>query len=292
MKYVKTFELFGFGKKKNFDESDWEESLKWIFDNYKSNKINSLDANHDKYSCSVYWWIGNDNYHITLFDGNKYGKNNDYVVSFGSLKLPVDQWPKITKQEYEKYRKGIVEISDYLDEKENISSSSVDDILNMKSDESEFLKAKGNVYSKLTNFLKGFIGSDIEFEAIYYLWSSESENQKIVENIKVKIVDLDQDSLDYIGNGIIKFKCEWKGFNLIMTITENTVEEYIDLSEIKPWDKTNLIKLSHDESNLNRKEKRKESTYPHFIWMDLSPSEYKSIEFIKACKEIIEFAKN
>lgn len=291
MKYVKTFELFGFGKKKKQpdDPQTWKIRLEWILENYlKKSKYQSLDADYRNGTYMVSYSNKYGFHHISII---KDEKDNVYRVSYNASGQ-IDNWPIISEDEYEKYRKGIMEISDYLDEKENISRSSVDDFLNMSSDESDFLKAKGNVYSKLTNFLKGFIGSDIEFEAIYHLWSNKSENQKIVENIKVKIVDLDQDSLDYIGNGIIKFKCEWKGFNLIMTITENTIEEYVDLSEIKPWDKTNLIKLSHDESNLSRKEKRKESTYPHFIWMDLSPSEYKSIEFIKACKEIIEFAKN
>jgi len=283
-KYLKTYEGFKdfFRKKEKVDPNDWEASLEWIYVNYRSGKMSSLNADHGEYGCRVSWFLGNNHYSIHLFDGNKYGKDNDYSVSHKML--PADQWPVLTKKQYDKYRKYILEISDYLDNRENISDSTVDDILNTSKEEAEGMKAMSDLKKYINEFLSDYIGKSLTFESKYYLWSGESENVEIVEDIEIDILGIHD---IYVQTKMILFKCNFKGFDMILTIMSDSYDTYQDLNKINVMDHTNLADLSHDESKLTRKQKREKTIYPMFLSMDIIPSEYKSTEFMKACKEFL-----
>jgi hypothetical protein len=126
---------------------------------------------------------------------------------------------------------------------------------------------------------------------MYHLWSGKHENETIIERLNFKIVDLDISSLELLVNGYITFECKLNNMDLLMRISEKSFEEYVDLEKLAVHEFVNCIQVAHDKSNLSRKDKRKELTYPHFISMDICPSSYESIKFVKACKEIIKIGK-
>tara|TARA_R110000772_G_scaffold20466_2_gene56770 strand:- start:73942 stop:75174 length:1233 start_codon:yes stop_codon:yes gene_type:complete len=281
---IKTYEGFRdlFNKKEKLDKNDWEACLEWIYNNYKTDKMKFLSAEHSDHSCTISWVIGNEMYGFYCHQISKYGKEDDYSITYGSL--DIKDWPKLTKKQYDKYRKYIIDISDYLDDRENISGSTIDDILNTSKEEVDGMKAMSDLKKYINEYLSSYIGKSFTFESKYYLWTSDSENTTIVEDIEIDILGIHD---IYVQTKMILFKCNFKGFDMILTIQSDSYDTYQDLNKIGLREQSKLADLSHDESKLTRKQKREKTIYPMFISMDVIPSEYKSMEFVKACKEFL-----
>lgn len=277
MKYIKTFELFDFFQKKG-PKMEWREALDFLMDNYKSVKINSIKVDDD-YSTISWSYKSNDYRSSIVRIGDEY--------KHASLS-PMKDWPEISEQDFNRWYKGLEEISDYLDEQDKYFKVGKD---------SEDLSMEDMMIRKAKNELKKAIGKymnkPLKFEAEFYVWDSNSSNKKKIEDISIKITDFDIGVTSYINgdknNLYFTFKCTLKGQRWEFDIFKDNVSEYIPINDIPEKDKFKLvIKMSRDESNMSRREIRNQkNVYPKVISYDMVPSEWNSIEFTKECQNII-----
>lgn len=86
-------------------------------------------------------------------------------------------------------------------------------------------------------------------------------------------------------------KCKLGERKMQFMIDESSITEYIPISEIPEDKKYELVlKLYQDKDGLSRKEirKLKDHGYPYVIEYNMVPSEWKSIEFLKKCNNLIK----
>jgi hypothetical protein len=205
--------------------------------------------------------------------------------------LEYNKWPEISNEEFEKIKAKVLEVQNYLDEKEVQSNSNVgSDGFNFNIDENEMKLMNAN--GELNEHFKKYLGKEIQFEANYYLWTSKSENERKQHNVLVKIKELE---LGITSNPHIKLYCEINNENKVIDIFKDTLDEYIDLSDFKNR-KYGFYSLrtSDDERHMTKKdirEKENNIKYPRILWMELVPNKWETIEFIKDIKNILEQIK-
>jgi hypothetical protein len=295
---LKTFELFGFGKKK---PKNWKDKFDDIYNFYVKNKnkenISVIDiptADLEKNNFSISQTLDN---HL-VFYGQTGFKHNWEVVDFSEADIYDPKSTKgvykITPEEYEKYRVKVQEISDWLDErsekKTGKSNSSVSDTgLDLDIDEGELslLELSEKVKSTIE------LPKSLEFEISYHLWTTESKNELIIERKDFIIDDLK------FGYGGGRFWCELFtkdpfGKDAYMWIESDSSHEYFDFEKNKwPYNnhKGELIKIDIVKKEMSRKEEReswKNKKYPFALWYEATPSKWESMEFIKEITNILK----
>lgn len=295
-KYDKFNELFGiFKKDKN---NDWKSKLEWIFNNYKKEDFVTLNAEIEKSASggevlSINWVREGDwNNHYNIFSGEKSKDGLNRLATDGDY----EEWPVISDKDYNRYKEKIQEISDYLDEKEHISSSSVGiGEIDLKIDELDI--AKMDIDEKIKKYFKDDLNKEYKFESEYYEWSGPSSNEKKIEDIKVMIYDISGDIRPGGRGGIQDFylmvKCKLGDRKMKFMVDEMSLTEYRPISEIPRNERYDLtLKLYQDDEGLSRVELRKLKNhgYPHVINYNMVPCDWNSIEFIKKCNDVIKIA--
>lgn len=300
MNYLKTYELFGFGSKKS---KTWQEKFDDIYYFYIKNKNNndisemdipSADVNKNDLSIAQ----GSD--HL-VFYGNTGRNHNWELVDFSEVdryNLRSDKGVyKITPEIYEKYKKKVQEISDWLDKRSEESfgksgSSISDTEINFDFDDLDLELVE--ISDKIKSELK-VIGKEYEFEMAYHLWTSGSSNKLVVERRSLKIENLE------IGFGGGRFWCQLFtkdpfGEMASIWLEYNSNHEYFDLEENKwPYDKNSIIRMSSIKKEMTRKEERefeKNRKYPYAFSYDITPCEWKSMEIIKEITSILKEMNN
>lgn len=296
MKYLKKYdkynELFDFFKK----GKDWKSKLEWIFNNYKKEDFATLNAEIEKSASggevlTINWGREGDwGNHYTIFSGEKSKDGLNRFATDGDY----DEWPVVSDEDYKRYKQKIQEISDYLDDTEHLSSSSIGPgNIDLDIDEYEVKQMMAN--DELRKAFKNYLNKEYQFEAEYYEWSGPHSNEKKVEDIKVTIYDISGSARASGKDGKPDFylmvKCRLGDRKMKFMIDESSATEYIPVNEIPRDKKYELVlKLYQDEEGLNRKEirKLKDFDYPHVISYDMVPNDWKSIEFLKECNNLIK----
>lgn len=298
MKHIRKYnELFGLFKK---EKDDWKSKLEWIFNNYKSDKILRIDAEVGKSasggeSLNISWskegdWLN----HYNIFSGEKSKDGLNRVATDGEY----SEWPVISDEEYKRYKQKIQEISDYLDDTEHISSSKIGaGEVDLDIDEYEIKQMMAN--DEIKKMFKDYLNKEYQFEAEYYEWAGPHSNKLKVEDIKVTIYDISGSARERGKDGNPDFylmvKCKLGDRKMKFMVDESSATEYIPIKEIPRDEKYELtLSLYQDEEGLSRKEirKLKEFDYPHVINYDMVPSDWKSIEFMKECNNLIKIIMN
>lgn len=283
MKYIKTYELFGFGSKKPVS---WKQKFDDIYNFYLKNKNEKDISVKDRLDAIV-----NEN-DMSISKGIEslrfYRRNNTFeIIDFSEFDYKSDKGVyKITSEIYEEYKKKIQEISDWLDERSEKSfgksRSNVSDVdFDLDFDEADL--ALEEVSDKIKEELK-LIGNEYEFEISYHLWTSNSSNKLVVERRFFKIEDL---KIDFGGD---RFYCQLftkdpfnKNAQILLESDSNN--EYYDFEENKwPYDKDNIINMTTIKDEMTRKQKRdfeKNRKYPYAFIYHISPCNWESIELIK-----------
>ncbi len=294
MNYIKTYELFNFGK--GSKSKTWQEKFDEIYKFYLDNKNKEMlphllphaDVKDDSFSLSK------GTMHIVVY-GNTKGNHKMEVVDFEEADYSNPKSSKgvypISQVEYDKYLTKCQEISDWLDdisEKEKGKSHSTIGEEGFELDFNEGDIALDELNDNVKKQLP--IGGELEFELSYHAWLSESSNTLIVERRKLKINDV------RIGLGGGRFYAEVftiDPFNqkAAMWIEADTSSEYHDLESIKwPYRDIELIRMSYIKPEMSRKEEResvKNRKYPWSFSYDITPSKYDSIEFVKNITELL-----
>ncbi len=292
MNYIKTYELFSFGKKSKTWQEKFEEVYKFYLDNKNKEMLPHLlphaDVNDDSFS------IAQGSKHIVVY-GNTTGRHKMEVVDFEEndiydAKSSKGVYP-ISQEEYDKYLIKCQEISDWLDdisEKEKGKSHSTIGEEGFELDFDEGDLALDELNDKLKSQLP--IGQELEFELSYHAWLSESKNTLIVERRKLKINDV---KIGFGGNRFYAQVFTIDPFNqkAAMWIESDTSSEYHDLESLRwPYRDVELIRMSYIKPEMSRKEERestKNRKYPWSFSYDITPSKYESIEFIKNITELL-----
>lgn len=287
MTYIKTYEFFTFGKKLPKEEK-WEENLKWFFDNYQKVEMPECEVAHND-TIEISWFYKKEYRNYVIFPAKE---KRLPVVAISMLEY--EDWPEISEEKFNEIKNKSLEIQNYLDEEELKSSSSVgSDSLDLNIDDIDIKVMAAN--DELNTHFKEYINKELQFEANYYLWHSNSSNEKKQDTIMVKISELE---LGITTNPHIKVYCEINGEKKLIDIYKETLDEYVDLSDRKNEIKYgfNSLHTQDDERNLTRKdlrEKEKEnySKYPRITSMKLVPNKWETIEFIKEIKNILNMLK-
>lgn len=293
MRYIKTYELFSFGKNK---PKTWQQKFDEIYNFYLANKDKDMlphllpHAEVEDNSYSVSQGLKS---HIVVY-GNTTGNHKMEVVDFdeADYKAKSDKgvYP-ISQEEYDKYLSKCQEISDWLDDisekKKGKSQSTIgEEGFNLDINEGDLALEELN--DKLKEQLP--IGSELEFELSYHAWLSESKNTLIVERRKLKINDV---KIGFGGNRFYAQVFTIDPFNqdAEMWIESDTSSEYHDLESIEwPYRGLELIRMSYIKPEMSRKEERestKNRKYPWAFSYEITPSKYDSIEFIKNITELL-----
>lgn len=280
MKYLKLFE--------NFDNEDISK-IDWIFKNYKSDEVENLNADIDDSVSGgivlrVSWRDKSGYNNFNIFSGKD---DNNRIAIMGDY----DNWPIIGDSEFNRYKKGVQEISDYLDNVDNLSKSSIgDDIdLDINIDDINHMEAQDNI----KNLLKDHFKKELKFESEFYEWHSNSENLKKIEDIDLKIYDVSGGVRGGVESDFyLDVKCKLDNKNMYFLVDEDSLDEYLEISSIPKSDRySKLLHLNYDDRELTRIDKRsleeERKKYPRVISYDMVPSNWSAIEFIKECKNII-----
>lgn len=272
MKYLKRYNegFFDYfkSKKKTLDNKDISK-LNWIFKNYKSDEVGFLNASIEDSATGgivlrISWSDNSGHNHFNIFSGED-GDNRIATMSSN-----YDKWPVISDSDFNNYKKNIQEISDYLDNTENISKSSVGDgiDLNIDEDEINYMEAQEN----LKKLFKEYFNKKYQFEANFYEWSSNSKNQEKTEDITITIYDIlgrvrsDGTKSDFC----LDVKCKLDDKRMFFLVDKNSLDKYLEISSIPKSDRySKLLSLNYDDNGLSRVEKRKleeeRKEYPRVI---------------------------
>jgi hypothetical protein len=300
MKYLKTYELFGFGSKKS---KTWQEKFQDIYNWYLKNKdrsdISILDLPHADVkddSLSISQGLNN---HLVFYGKIKGGNRHMELVDFSEADYADPKSTKgvypITQEVYDVYEKKIQEISDWLDtrsENEFGKSGSIisdDGDLILDFDETDL--ALEEINAKIKSELD-IIGKEYEFEMSYHLWTSKSTNELVVERKNLPIEDLK------FGFGGGRFYCQLftkdiAGEKAEIWLESDSSSEYYDFDEHKwPYsDNDEIIRMSSIKKELTRKEERdfeKNRKYPYAFSYDITPCKWESMELVKEITSLLQ----
>lgn len=324
MKYVKTYELFGFGSKKS---KTWQQKFDDAYNFYlknKSKKISYIDVidfpSAIIYDDNSFSFLTNykDREHLSFHRGN--GKLYNYEVI--DYKEHIDyKNPKsekgiyeITREIYEEYLEKAKEVKEWQDKieevldkerskKRNNRSSkntfiSDDGELNMEMSKSDMEEITMEEISKQVDKELKLKGSEYEFEAKYVKIVSEKEKEIITERLNLKI-----DDIKFRISMGRTFQCQLItkdpfGVKSEITITEKSTTEYNDLENSKDLssvrDYLMMFDYRPDMSREQEREYKKEISekYPRAIYYKLSPSKWKTIEMLKNLTSILKEMNN
>lgn len=299
MKYIKTYEIFGFKSKKSKSQKTWQEKFDDIYKTYLKNKDKEEIPFKERIMAEVKetQFSISKNFKNLVFYGETGYNHNWEVLDFELDPKSKKGVYKITPKIYEEYKKKVQEVSDWLDdrsEKEfNKSKSSIskDGSINMEFNELDLAIEELNY--KVKEGLK--LGKEYEFEMSYHLWSSISKNDLVIETRKLKIDDIE---IGFSGNRFwakLFTKCPF-GEKAEMWIEDDTSHEYYDFEKNNwPYNKDKIIRMSLVEKEMTRAQKRefeKNRKYPYAFSFDVSPSEWKSMELIKDVTSILKELNN
>ena len=300
MRYLKTYELFGFGSKKS---KTWQEKFQDIYNWYLKNKdkkdISVLDLPHadikDNY-LSISQGLDN---HL-VFYGKTGGNRNMELVDFSEADYADPKSTKgvypVTQEVYDEYKKKIQEISDWLDERSEKefgkSGTTISDDGDLDLDFDEVDLALEEINDKVKAELD-VIGKEYEFELSYHLWTSGSTNKLVVERKKLPIDDLK------FGFGGGRFYCQLftkdpSGEKAEIWLESDSSSEYYDFDEHKwPYsdDKDEIIRMSTIKKEMTRKEERdfeKNRKYPYAFAYDITPCKWESMELVKNITSLLQ----
>jgi hypothetical protein len=298
MRYLKTYELFGFGSKK---PKTWKEKFQDVIDYWNKIKnqkdlpflLPTVTISDDQYSVSIGWSTPN----LAFYGQNSKGRHKLEVVDFDEVDMSdLDSNKgsyKITIDEYNHYLKKTQEISDWLDDisekKFGKSSTEVSDSGELHLDFNEGDIALEELNDKIKSELK-IIGKKYEFEMSYHLWTSKSTNKLVVERRELIINDL---KFDFGGRFWCQlFTIDPFGEKAQIWLESDSSSEYYDLESNKwPYDHDKIIDMSTIKKEMARKEEReydKNRKFPYAFAYDITPSKYESIEMVKEITNILE----
>jgi len=303
--------------KKKSQRMNSKEFIEWIIKNYKTlnntEEFSSLFVSMDK-NPSISYWNKNGNYHVLVEE--KDGKY--YLVDFNDKDGKMGQkdpethkyktFPTdISKEEYNRYKKSLEVIDEYLDEKDDEKKSSeqpsvgeTGNFINLKEDPLE----EANYL--ITKELEKYIDKSFTFDTDYITWDSGNSNNsstKEIEETFLKIKEfkidfyksLDDDSkMEFFGEIIADWSIDNKEYKIM--IDQKYKPEWIDLKKDKFskgfYDK--ILKPHCTEKRTRREEKKfwKEVKYPMTQLISMTPSKYDTIEMISNFISIIEMANN
>ena len=300
MRYLKTYELFGFGSKKS---KTWQDRFNDIYNFYLKNKdkkdISVMDIPHADVKENDFSISQRLDNHIVFY--GQTGKNHNWeIVDFSEADYADPKSTKgvykITPEIYEEYRKKVQEISDWLDERSEKSFGKSDSVISdtgdidLDFDEADL--ALDEINDKIKSELK-LVGKEYEFEMSYHLWTSNSSNKLVVERRNLKIDDLK------IGFGGGRFWCQLFtkdpfGEKAEIWLESDSSHEYFDFDENKwPYSqhKDKIIRMSSIKKEMTRKEERefeKNRKYPYAFSYDITPCKWESMELIKEITSLLE----
>ncbi len=293
-KYYEFFKLFN--KKGN---EDYKSALDYFIKNYQSLEFNptvDIKSNH-AYVAFFY----NKSLHSYMIDF----KNGRYQVTDCQKDVELSPEEKkrtrmetyyleveISKDEFEYYLNEFQKISDYLDDKSEHDKSSVgSNGLNMNLSDREILEMQ--LDEAVNKTFKEYLNKEYEFEVLYYVWSSNSSNEKKIDRLNLKLTSLKARpylNWDEDDNTKPKFYVEielmYDGKEYYIHFDEKTETQYIDLSKNR---KMNMI-LTRDTRHLTRKQKREEDNrpFPRTDYRDISASKYDTIDLLSNIKQFLE----
>jgi len=292
-------EFFDF-LKKNKTKKDWRSEFDEVYKYYNSIKVKPSKDYH-------FFNVGiesKDNFDVALDQihigfSNRNGElevTNYKEIDWDNFRGRTGEenepghYKDITQSEFNEYLKKTQEMSDFLDEqsekKFNKSGTTIsDDGIELGFDESDTAIDEMNFH--LQKEFDKYIDKEYEFEIEYCLWSEESKNEKIVERVKLPILDI---RIEFAGGrfyseieteGVQGEKCKlW---------LEGRKYEYVDLEKGKIPEYDEIIAMDKVKKELTRKQERENVTkYPYIISYKVTPSKYDSIEFINTITEILE----
>ena len=271
MKYIKRIDEGWFSKKPKLEGLDF---LYYLLDNYKSFKYLSADKSSNLY-------------HI----GGKL-KGNDIqffgiIMDTKEIMLDGDIVKKLSDKEYKKVSSKVEEIIEYLDEKENKSDSTIDDILNINP-ESDYDINVMKLEEEFNKKFKQYIGVPLKFDTSYRVWTSNSSNENKYGELSIVIKKINPVPPNF---NTIDIFCELDGKDMYIQFHKGLVTEYMNPKEISKPGSPMVARLQDDETKLSRKELRDKNNnkkYPNVLYYSIVPSEWKSIELFKELKNILE----
>lgn len=288
MNYLKYFKQLNESK-----DNDWRTKLNWFLSNYKSKQIDYINVEFDEDGFDISWSIEGDPSYNGYFvrDGKKLkdGKNKvNYTVSDFEI---------ISDEEFNKYNNQAKKISNYLDDNENVSNSSIGDGLELDFDESDINKMMAQ--DEIKKNFKNFLGKEYQFEADYNQWDGPSSNERIIKDIKLEITDVTGNRRERGRDGnpdfYLMFRCNLGDDKMEFMVSERSPDEYNSIDSI-PLDelhkKTMTLNYYTDDMTRVQKRERKKITYPHITNYNIVPSDWPAIEFMKECTRLIELIMN
>lgn len=299
MRYLKTYELFGFGSKKS---KTWQQKFDDIYNFYLKNKdkkdISAMDIPHADVKENYFSISQRLDNHLVFYDQTGFNRNWELVdfseADYADPKSTKGVY-KITPEIYEEYKKKVQEISDWLDDRSEKSFGKSDSIissdgdLNLDFDEADL--AIEEINDKVKKELD-IVGKEYEFEMSYHLWTSGSTNKLVVERRSLKINDL---KIGFGGRFYCKlFTTDPFGQNAAMWLESDSSHEYFDFDEHKwPYSqhKDEIIRMSSIKKEMTRKEEReseKNRKYPYAFSYDVTPCKWESMEMIKEITSLLE----
>jgi hypothetical protein len=302
MKFIKTYELFSLFSRKNKNKT-WQEKFDDVYNFYIKNKnkenipfldIPQVSIKPDSFYVSVGMMTDNEIFICFYGEGGK-GERNMEVVDFSEYDRKNPKSDKgvypITKGEYEEYLSKTKEMSDWLDDRSEKNLNKTKSTVGSGEFNFNFNEADLALDELNYNLKKELpINKEFEFELSYYLWSSKSSNELVIERHKLSIDDV----MVEFGGGRFYASIITKdpfGQKSSIWIEENTSTEYYDFEKNpKPYDFKKIIRMNTIKLEMTRKQEREAEEnrkYPYAFAYDITPSKYDSMEFIRTLTEIL-----
>mgnify|MGYP000849907912 CR=1 FL=1 len=303
-KYVKTYEIFSFLKKKQNKRMNSKELLAFVIDNYKDlvNDAHFDVDNNNGYIMVSYYKdykdIAKNDYHVSIRENNGKYEIIDFKDENGKSMYDSDRIRtnsvEITKDEYEEYVRKLTPIDEFIYqnalEKDRNKGMNVgfDGLNNMDEDPVETANLQIN------EELKSLLNKNYKFDAEYYIWTTPNNNTHHFDEIEVKVTEF-KVGLYYGDNsknkiyGQIIFEFEGEEHKLWVDVDYKA--EWVDLSKIPLITKDGDIALrvydNDDSSSKVKMRKLRNKKYPNTTIRLLTPSKYDTIEMIKTFMELV-----
>jgi hypothetical protein len=286
MKYVKTFEIFGFGKKES-PPKDWKDLLIMVrknFDNIKKTKRERSISADVMLGGRFRIWCYYNKTSISLVFNNEELLNNSSGKNFDFNFQKVE----ISNEEYMELKSLYDEIDEWLDKESdaNFGNSktivSKDGDIELGFDEYDIHLDELNYALNKSVFSK-YTGKKFEFEISYNILG---EGRRFVqERAELEIYDIKLEIAQQGGCFIdIKTKFEDRNCNIYFPSTKNPTK-YTELAP-NSTNKDGALTMDPIPDEVTRKEK-KNQTLPNVIFYNIVPSKYNTIEFLKDLKEVM-----
>ena len=231
--------------------------------------------------------------------------NGVYKITDFSIKTAAGtnyHFENISKEDFEKWKHLIIEIEEFLhqQEKEKIENKKIkvsatgDFNFNVTDEEMAQLEFNDNLMKAFKDKLK-----DLEFEAEYRVWDGPHSNKKVIADVLITITGFSVNS-NYSLNIAAKSNVETgDGFyDGELHISDKTPISYFDFKAHpihKLYDIIRFTPKYSDDNDLTRREKKQKfnkTKYPSIISVELTPTNYRTIEFLTDMRGLIEAIKS